>query len=111
MRVVLSNAFGSAPLSVGAAHLALREKDAAIAPKSDRVLTFAGSPSTTIPAGAVIVSDPVNLTVPAFADLAIDLYLPGDTASSTSPLTTHAGAQQTSYVSPDGGSVDLCGGF
>ena len=102
VRVVLSNAFGSAPLPVGAAHLALREKDAAIAPKSDRVLTFAGSPSTTIPAGAVIVSDPVNLTLPAFADLAIDLYLPGDTASSTSPLTTHAGAQQTSYVSPDG---------
>ena len=110
VRVVLSNAFGSAPLSVGAAHLALREKDAAIAPKSDRVLTFAGSPSTTIPAGAVIVSDPVNLTLPAFADLAIDLYLPGDTASSTSPLTTHAGAQQTSYVSPAGdhtGAADM----
>ena len=110
VRVVLSNAFGSAPLSVGAAHVALREKDAAIAPKSDRVLTFAASPSTTIPAGAVIVSDPVNLTLPAFADLAIDLYLPGDTASSTSPLTTHAGAQQTSYVSPAGdhtGAVDM----
>jgi lysophospholipase L1-like esterase len=102
VRVVLSNAFGSAPLSVGAAHVALREKDAAIAPRSDRALTFAGSASTTIPAGAAIVSDPVNLTVPAFADVAIDLYLPGDTASSTSPLTTHAGAQQTSYVSPAG---------
>jgi lysophospholipase L1-like esterase len=110
VRVVLSNAFGTGPLAVGAAHVALREKDATIAPKSDRVLTFAGNPSTTIPGGAVIVSDPVNLTVPAFADLAIDLYLPGDTASSTSPLTTHAGAQQTSYVSPAGdhtGAADM----
>jgi lysophospholipase L1-like esterase len=110
VRVVLTNAFGTAPLAVGAAHVALREQDAAIAARSDRTLTFAGNPSTTIPAGAVIVSDPVSLTVPAFADLAIDLYLPGDTASTTSPLTTHAGAQQTSYVSPAGdhtGAADM----
>jgi lysophospholipase L1-like esterase len=108
VRVVLTNAFGTAPLAVGAAHVALREQDAAIAPKSDRPLTFAGNPSTTIPAGAVIVSDPVSLTVPAFADLAIDLYLPGDTAAST--MTTHLGAQQTSYVSPagdHGGATDM----
>ena len=30
LRVVLSNAFGTAPLVVGAAHVALRDKDAAI---------------------------------------------------------------------------------
>ena len=53
VRVVLSNAFGSAPLAVGAAHVALRTRDAAIDPKSDRVLTFGGSPSVTIAAGAV----------------------------------------------------------
>ncbi len=114
VRVVLSNAFGTAPLAVGAAHVALRQMDAAIAPKSDRALTFGGRPSTTIPAGAVIVSDPVSLTVPSFGDLAIDLYLPGDTAappapaanaaaaSPVSPVTTHAGALQTSYVSTTG---------
>ena len=83
VRVVLSNAFGTSPLAVGAAHVALREKDAAIVVKSDRALTFGGSPSVNIPPGAVVVSDPVALTVPAFADLAIDLYLPGDTAAST----------------------------
>src|ERR1019366_6034018 len=62
-------------------------------------------PGVTVPAGAVIVSDSVDLTVPALADLAIDLYLPGDTAASTSPLTTHGGARQTSYVSPAGNHV------
>jgi lysophospholipase L1-like esterase len=110
VRVVLSNAFGSLPLAVGAAHVALRTKDAAIDAKSGRALTFGGSPSATIAAGAVIVSDPVNLSVPAFADLAIDAYLPGDTAASSSPLTTHAGAQQTNYVSTEGnhaGAADL----
>ena len=102
VRVIFSNAFGTAPLPIGSAHIALREKDAAVVAKSDRALTFGGSASTTIPPGAVIVSDPVSLTVPAFADLAIDLYLPIDTAASPSPVTTHAGALQTSYVSPAG---------
>jgi lysophospholipase L1-like esterase len=110
VRVVLSNAFGTVPLVVGAAHVALRVKDAAIDPKSDRALTFGGSPSATIAAGAVVVSDAVSLAVSAFADLAIDAYLPGDTAASPSPLTTHAGAQQTNYISADGnhtGEADL----
>ena len=102
VRVVLSNAFGSVPLAVGAAHVALRTKDAAIDPKSGRPLTFGGSSSAIIAAGAVIVSDPVSLAVPRFADLAIDVYLPGDTAASSSPLTTHAGALQTNYVSTGG---------
>ncbi len=110
IRVVLSNAFGSVPLTVGAAHVALRVKDAAIDPKSDRALTFGGSPSATIAAGAVVVSDPISLSVPAFADLAIDAFLPGDTAASPSPLTTHAGALQTNYISTEGnhaGEADL----
>ena len=48
--------------------------------------------------------------MPAFADLAIDIFLPGDTAALSSPLTTHTGALQTSYVSAAGnhsGEADL----
>jgi lysophospholipase L1-like esterase len=102
LRVVLSNAFGTVPLEIGAAHVALRDKDAAIQVKSDRPLTFGGRSSTFIAAGAVAVSDPVALTVPSAADLAVDLFLPGDTAASTSPLTTHQGALQVNYISADG---------
>jgi lysophospholipase L1-like esterase len=110
IRVVLSNAFGTAPLPVGAANIALRQKDAAIVASSSRVLTFSGSAASTIAAGAIAISDPVNLALPASADLAIDLFLPGDTAASPSPLTTHNGALQTSYVSASGnhsGTPDL----
>jgi lysophospholipase L1-like esterase len=103
-RVVFSNAFGSQPLAIGAAHVALRDKQAAIVPASDRPLTFAGSQSATIPPGAALFSDPVNLPVPSLSDLAVDVYLPGDTVGS-SPLTFHNGARQTSYVSPDGNHV------
>src|SRR3954447_2678811 len=56
VRVVLSNAFGTLPLPVGAAAVALRQMESTIAPGSNRSLTFGGQPSTTIPAGAVAVS-------------------------------------------------------
>jgi lysophospholipase L1-like esterase len=104
-RVVFSNAFGSEPLAIGAAHVALRDKQAAIVTSTDRQLTFAGSQSATIPPGAALFSDPVNLSMPPLADFAVDLYLPGDTAGSSSPITFHNGARQTSYVSPEGNHV------
>lgn len=102
LRVVLSNTFGTAPLTIGAAQVALRDKDATIVPQSNRVLTFGGAARTVAPAGAILVSDPVDLVVPDFADLAIDLYLPDDTAAMKSPITTHPASWQTNYVSPRG---------
>jgi lysophospholipase L1-like esterase len=97
VRVTLSNVFSAAPLTIGAAHIAVRAKDAAIATGTDRVLTFSGVATTTIPAGAIIVSDPVALTVPASADLAIDLYLPDDVEGQS--MTVHRAALQTNYLS------------
>ena len=99
-RVVFSNAFGTEPLSIGAAQVALREKDSRIVTGSNRPLTFGGRASVTIPASAVIFSDPVNLTVPPMSDLAIDLFLPADLSQAT--LTSHFGANQTSYISNSG---------
>jgi lysophospholipase L1-like esterase len=110
VRVVLGNEFGTAPLTIGAAAIALRDMDAKIAAGSNRPLAFAGSPSVTIPAGASILSDPVDESVPPMSDLAIDLYLPDEMTPLTSPLTVHAGASQTNYVSKTGnfaGSADL----
>ena len=101
-RVVFSNAFGSAPVDIGAAHVALRDKEAAIMPASDHLLMFGGRPAFRIPPGAIAVSDPVDFPVPQAADLAIDVYLPGEIGSGPSPLTMHAGANQTIYVSPTG---------
>ena len=112
VRVVLSNAFGTLPLEVGAAHVALRDKDAAIQPKSDRPLSFGGNAATMIAAGAVAISDPVSLAIPTAADLVVDIYLPGDTAATPSPLTTHQGALQQNYISADGnhaGETDFAG--
>jgi lysophospholipase L1-like esterase len=108
-RVVLSNAYGTAPLTVGAASIGIRDTEAAMRASSVRPLTFSGRPTITIPAHAVAYSDGVDLVVPAMADLAVDLYLPGAT-NAPSPVTMHNGAFQTSYVSETGnhaGTVNL----
>jgi len=47
----------------------------------------------------MVVSDPVELQVPALSDLAISLFLP----ETTEVKTTHLLAQQTSYVSAETG--------
>lgn len=49
----------------------------------------------------MVVSDPVELRVPALSDVAISLFLP----VSTEAKTTHALAKQTSYVSPEIGDL------
>ena len=104
VRAVFSNAFGTAPLRVGAASLAIRDKGETIVSGSSRPLLFSGKASAAIAPGGVLVSDPVTLAVPDLADVAVDLYLPGDTAAAGSPLShyTGGGAVQTNYVSDTG---------
>ena len=106
LRVVLSNTFGAAPLTIGAAHIALRDKEDAIHTTRGSALTFSGRPSVTIPAYAIVYSDPVSLAAPALADLAIDLYLPG-TTNTSAPLTMHGSSFQTNYISETGNHAGL----
>ena len=98
VRIQLSNVYGSAPLQIGSAHIALRAKDSAIVPASDRALTFSGKPSFRIPAGAVAVSDPVNLDVPQRGDLAVSVFVAGDSG----PATMHSVGLHTTYISKEG---------
>jgi len=92
------SAFGANAVVIGAAHIALQAGGAMIMPASDRTLTFGGKPSITVPPGALVLSDPVNLDVPALSDLAVSIFVPGDTG----PAAWHFEARQTLYVSPQG---------
>jgi len=102
VRVRLSNAFGVMPLRVGAVSVALSRGGAAINLATNRRLTFGGQGSMVIPAGAVAVSDPADLTVPAAANLAVSLYLP----TLTEPATYHELTMQESYVTGSGNFVN-----
>ena len=96
VRVRFSNEFGTAPLTVGGAHVAIAAAGGAIQPGSDRVLTFAGKPTATVPAGAPLVSDPVDLTVPALSKLVISLYTP----SQVDVCTCHGTAAEAGWMIP-----------
>ena len=104
VRVVLSNAHGAAPLVIGAASIALRERDSAIQSASIRQLAFSGRPTIAIPPRAVAYSDSVDLNVAAMSDLAVDVYLPG-TTDTASPTTMHNASFQTNYISETGNHV------
>src|SRR4051794_19502740 len=94
VRVRLSNAYGREPITIGAAHIALRDSQSAIVPASDRRLTFGGRPSVSIPADAMVLSDPASLEIPTSGDVAISLFLPKPTTGAG----IHYAAQQTSYI-------------
>ena len=104
LRVRLSNAHGNRPLLIGAAHIAMRAQGPAIVPGSDRVLRFGGADSATIAAGALLISDPVALDVPALADLSVSVFLPGEIPATFQ--VTGRYARQTNYVSPPGNFCD-----
>jgi lysophospholipase L1-like esterase len=98
VRVRLSNAYGTSPLLIGAAHVALQNAGASIVAGSDHALTFNAKPSITIPAGALALSDPIDFDVAAFADLAVSIYFP----NTTGPVTWHSLGVQTTYISTPG---------
>lgn len=102
LRVRLSNLYGLAKLTIGGAHIGLRDgASERIVAGSDRQLTFGGESAAVIGPGALLVSDPVDLDVAAFADLAVSLYIPGDVPESF-PITGHGNSHQTSYLSLEG---------
>lgn len=105
VRVRLVNAFGSKPLEIGNAHIALREKDSAIIPASDRALTFSGRTFCTIAPGAVMLSDPIEFKIAPLTDLAVSVYAPKESTTST-----HMFGEHTSYLSKEGdfsGSAEI----
>jgi lysophospholipase L1-like esterase len=109
VRIWLSNRFGTVPVRIESAHVALSAESnpagpgdvSAIQPQTDRALTFDHLTSVVLAPGSTIVSDPVALNVPALSNMAVSFYLPETTLGST----IHGGANQTAYAIP-GNLVD-----
>jgi lysophospholipase L1-like esterase len=97
VRIRLSND-GATALRIGEAHIAVRAGGADIAPGTDRALTFGRNTPVTIAPGGSVLSDPVELNVPALSDLAASLYLPGTVGGAA----LQGSASQASYVSTPG---------
>ena len=95
LRIRFSNELGTAPLVIGSAHIAVVKENGSIVPGSDRALKFGGEAAVSIPAGAPMLSDPVELKVAAFAEVAVSVFLPKKTA----PSTFHQLGQHDTYIS------------
>jgi lysophospholipase L1-like esterase len=93
VRVQIQNTFGTAPLVIGSAAIAVRINGAQLAPGSSAPLSFGGSPSVTIPAGGAVYSDPAAFPVGAWQDVAVSLYLPGTAVQ----ISRHGNARITSF--------------
>lgn len=95
-RIHVSNAFGTRPLLFSSVHIAralTAGSTSAIDIATDRAVTFNGSPSVIVPAGAEYISDPVGLTMPALSSLAITIYFTDPPARETG----HPGSRADSY--------------
>jgi lysophospholipase L1-like esterase len=105
-RLRFANTFGTRPLVLDDVHLGIQAAAGTLLHGSNRAVSFGGRPAVTIDPGASVWSDAVDL--PAVTDagsplldgrkLAISFHVPGPTG----PMTWHAKAMQTSYVTPPG---------
>src|SRR5476651_1266916 len=118
-RIRLSNAFGKKPVTFDDAFVGLQESGSAVLAGTNRALTFKGQKSVTVAPGDSVLSDAVALPfVKSPADplltgrkLAVSFHVAGQSG----PMTWHAKAVTTSYVSPPGsgskGSGETEGAF
>jgi hypothetical protein len=98
VRIRLSNAMGTSPLTISGARIAraLSAGSSRIDPSTSHKVTFGGAETVVIPAGGEYVSDRVEMRVPELATLAVSLKF-----SELPKLQTgHPGSRATSYFAP-----------
>jgi lysophospholipase L1-like esterase len=94
LRVRLSNRFGNGPLTVAAARIAASAGASAIAPGTERALTFGGRAEITLAAGGEAVSDVVDFALEPLSRVAVTLRF----GAVPSDVTGHPGSRTTSYL-------------
>jgi lysophospholipase L1-like esterase len=95
VRIRVSNFYGTTPLQIGAAHIAVRDSGSSIKAGTDRVLTFSGQPSIAVPPGALGLSDAIALHITPHADIAVSLFFPAGTPARR---TVHFDAVQDAWI-------------
>ncbi|MEU4794438.1 SGNH/GDSL hydrolase family protein [Streptomyces sp. NPDC023327] len=106
-RITLSNLYGTTPLSITHASIAVASasNDPAAAPGTLRRLSFDGNTSVVIPPGAQVMSDAARLRVPHDSDLLVTTYSP----TPSGPVTYHPHARQISFVAEGDRTEDTAG--
>ena len=98
VRIVLSNEFGTRPVTIGNTTVALSAGGDKVDPETIKPVTFGGQTSAVIPPGAPLISDPVDLAVKPLSSVAVSFYLP----KKTGVTSVHWDGAQTTYISAAG---------
>lgn len=77
IRLRFSNEGGNDVLALGAVHVGAAGPDGSVLAGSDHIVTFDGHGAVTLPGGAPVLSDPVDLKVDALEKLVISIHVPG----------------------------------
>jgi lysophospholipase L1-like esterase len=83
IRIRLSNEYGSSPIVIGSATVAMPNDPSSVKSGSIQTVTFAGRNSVTIAAGAPVLSDPVAFPVAYGAEISVSIYFPKRVATPT----------------------------
>ncbi|KAH8124790.1 SGNH hydrolase-type esterase domain-containing protein [Trichoderma asperelloides] len=101
LRIRLSNAFGSEPLTIAETTLALATKNESgtteIESQTIQNVTFGGSGSTTIPARTLMVSDNISFGFPLQSNTVLTISFFLEAGHNAECITTHPGSRTTSY--------------
>ncbi len=101
IRIRISNAFGVNDLPITAVTVALpadgKSGASAIEPNTLKTVTFGGSTNYTIPNGALVVSDPIDIYVAPQSILTVTMYLASGQQSNY--ITSHPGSRITTWMS------------
>jgi len=103
VRFRFSNLYGTNPVTINSAHVALAANvdssatDGSINTKTDTVIKFNGAVDTVIPPGEIVFSDPVKFSLPPLSVVAVSIHY-GEIA--TNPITGHRGSRTTSFFKP-----------
>jgi lysophospholipase L1-like esterase len=100
IRVRFSNIYGTSPVTLNAAHVALAAGAGSagsgeIAPATDKALTFNGTPGTVIPPGEQVYSDELAFNLPALTNVAISIFY-GDISATI--VNGHPSSRTTSFI-------------
>jgi lysophospholipase L1-like esterase len=105
-RLHFSNVFGARPVTFDGVFAGLHLGGGAVVAGTNRAVHFGGQATVTIPAGSAAWSDPIDLPFvsnPSAVDLAgRKLAVSFHVAGESGPMTWHAKALTTSYVSRPG---------
>lgn len=105
LRLRFSNALGTKPVTFDGVHVGVQLSGSALLPNSNQPVTFDGNNTVTVAPGDNVWSDAVELKCDPDAMLGRKLAVSFHIAGESGPMTWHAKALTTSYVSsPNSGS-------